>query len=153
MIFNEKSKISNKPVDKLKSQSKWLSDMHLSLLTKLSDLYNSCSKYFKGQKCVIRGNLDGEDCSTERYQPLPFRTDGLSDCVFKKTNCTDEGLIMYTHGSTTKDTQCRCDHSKGFAFLSKPKHSCYCIPSQEDCSCYQKECQRGFKLSLSKYKT
>lgn len=103
----------------------------------------------KGQKCVIRGNLDGEDCSTERYQPLPFRTDGLSDCVFKKTNCTDEGLIIYTHGSTTKDTQCRCDHSKGFAFLSKPKHSCYCIPSQEDCSCYQKECQRGFKLSLN----
>lgn len=101
----------------------------------------------EGHKSVVRGNLDGEVCAIERYQPFKFKTNGNSDCVYSKSLCKDEGQIIYHNGSTTVDTHCRCDHTKGFALLSKTKQTCFCIPSTEDCSCYKKECKRNYKLS------
>lgn len=105
---------------------------------------------FEGQRCVFRGNLDGELCPTDRYQPFKFRTDGNSDCAYKTSLCKSEGLIVYKKGPTTIDTQCRCDNTKGFAFLANTKQNCYCIPSEEDCSCYKKACKGNLKLSPGK---
>ncbi|VDI75505.1 Hypothetical predicted protein [Mytilus galloprovincialis] len=105
----------------------------------------------KGQKCVLKGNLDGEVCSSNRYQPFKFRTHGNSYCAYKKSFCQEEGMLIYNNGSATLDTQCRCDHTKGFAFVSMTRQNCFCIPSQEDCTCYKKACENKTKLS-SAYK-
>lgn len=89
-------------------------------------------------------------CSSKRYQPFKFRTDGNSDCAYKKSFCQEEGMIIYNNGSATLDTQCRCDHTKGYAFVSMTRQNCFCIPSQEDCSCYKKACESKTKLSSGK---
>ena len=41
---------------------------------------------------------------------------------------------------TDKDTTCRCDYTKGYTFVTRPKHICYCVPTEEDCSCYRPIC-------------
>lgn len=105
---------------------------------------------FIGYKLVIAGNLDQRTCESTRYQPFRFSTNGMSTCVFEKTYCNEEGLIVFNNGSTKTDRQCRCDYTRGYDFISKPKHGCYCIPSMDDCSCYQKQCPQGFILSPGK---
>ncbi|XP_052078634.1 uncharacterized protein LOC127716458 [Mytilus californianus] len=101
----------------------------------------------QGNKYVIRGNLDGENCNKSRYQPFIFKTNESSECVIKKSYCSEEGLIIYSNGSTTEDTSCRCDYSKSYAPIQKPSNPCYCVPSEGDCSCYLKPCPDKTHLS------
>lgn len=54
---------------------------------------------------------------------------------------------MYGNGSTIEDNSCRCDYSKSYAPINKPSKPCYCMPSQEDCSCYLKRCPEKTHLS------
>ncbi|CAC5358298.1 unnamed protein product [Mytilus coruscus] len=105
--------------------------------------------YFEspGYKFVIVGNLDRRKCESTRYQPFTFSTNGRKTCIFEKTFCSEEGQIISNNGSTKVDRQCRCDYTRGYDFITKPNNGCYCVPSMEDCSCYQKPCPLGFILN------
>lgn len=80
------------------------------------------------------------ECNTGRYQPIIFTTHGNSRCIFLKSKCDEEGQVVYSNGSTINDTTCRCDYTQGYAFVSKPKHNCFCNPLKEDCSCFRANC-------------
>ncbi|VDI09723.1 Hypothetical predicted protein [Mytilus galloprovincialis] len=101
---------------------------------------NQESFHKPGFKYVISGNLNGEPCNRTRYQPFKFSMDGNSDCVFLKSMCSEDGQIVYSNGTTKTDITCRCDYTRGYNFVKIPKHTCYCDPSREDCSCYKKPC-------------
>lgn len=101
----------------------------------------------KGFRSVWRGNLDGAPCSMKRYQPVIYSTSDGLDCIYQKSFCNEEGQINIHNGSSTTDTQCLCDYTTGFAFLSEPSNHCYCIPSIEDCSCYKTNCPTNYELS------
>lgn len=107
----------------------------------------SCSgkpDYVKpGKRYVIRGERDNENCIGSRYQPFKLWSNRSSECEFLKSDCNELGQVIANNGSTTKGRTCRCDYSKGFDFVTKPINVCYCIPSKEDCSCYQKKCLPG----------
>lgn len=60
-----------------------------------------------------------------------------------KNKCHEIGQVIARNGSTTEDSSCRCDYTKGFDFVVKPKNACYCFPVAEDCSCYKKKCSAG----------
>lgn len=98
-----------------------------------------------GRKNVLRGGLDADICSLERYQPWPikFYTNVSTNCIFLKSACNEEGQITYDNGNRNTDTTCRCDYKRGYAFLVKPRNPCVCVPSQEDCSCYHKTCSNS----------
>lgn len=49
--------------------------------------------------------------------------------------------------SASKDTTCRCDYARGYSFLLQPETITYCVPSEEDCSCYRKQCPDGHMLN------
>ncbi|VDH94818.1 Hypothetical predicted protein [Mytilus galloprovincialis] len=100
-----------------------------------------------GNRYVIRGNLDGEYCNENRYQPFIFQTNKDNECAIQKSNCDEAGQIIYSNGSTTEDKSCRCDYSKSYAPIKKPSNPCYCVPSKEDCSCYLKLCPEKTHLS------
>lgn len=106
---------------------------------------------FKGNKYIIRGDIDGEPCEGNRYQPFKFKTDGYNKCIFEKSICNEEGQIVQNSGNTTVDTSCRCDYTKGYSFVIEPTHKCYCHPTQEDCSCFMKKCQGDEFLNPSEY--
>ena len=95
-----------------------------------------CFNYFTGYKYVIVGSLNNVKCSAGRYQPFPFWSNGTSDCILLKSACSDKGEIL-----------CGCDNTQGFAFVTTPKNPCFCNPSEEDCSCYLKQCPDKRKLS------
>ena len=87
-------------------------------------------------------------CNDAHYQPIPFVTTGNSDCIFRKSLCTEEGQILFSNGTTKTDSTCRCDYKQGYAFVTVPRNKCSCRPSEEDCSCYLKKCQGiGYYLS------
>ncbi|XP_063430348.1 uncharacterized protein LOC134712574 isoform X2 [Mytilus trossulus] len=79
-------------------------------------------------------------CVSSRYQPRPMFTYERNECWYEKSSCTEEGQIIFSNGSATNDRTCRCDYTKGYAFISTPINTCYCVPSKENCSCYKKEC-------------
>lgn len=93
----------------------------------------------QGTKIVILGNFDSKYCFESRYQPFKYWTNVSSDCIFLRSKCKEEGQVMYSTGPD-HDTTCRCDHTKGYDFITKPHNLCFCIPSQEDCSCYKRNC-------------
>lgn len=93
---------------------------------------------------VFRKNIE---CDTSRYQPFKFWSQQLSQCVFTKSSCNEAGQIMLNFGSIFGDSACRCDHIKGYAFVNNPKERCYCIPSDEDCTCYKKFCPPSYILT------
>lgn len=95
-----------------------------------------------GYKFIIRGNLDGIHCEKNRYQPIKFWTNGSNSCILAKTGCNELGQVIHDEGNSTSDRTCRCDYTKGFAFVKKPKQECFCQPSLEDCSCLMKPCDR-----------
>lgn len=100
-----------------------------------------------GYKMVLRGNIDGEKCARERYQPIRyFNTDGRY-CLFQKSMCNEEGQITVVKGSSKSDSKCICDYTNGYALVSKTSNKCYCSPSEEDCSCYLKYCPNRHDLS------
>lgn len=96
---------------------------------------------------VFRKNTE---CDILRYQPFKFWSHRLSQCVFAKAYCNEAGQIISTLGSTEIDSVCRCDHTKGYAFVNNPKDQCYCMPSKEDCTCYKKTCSLNNSLTSGK---
>ncbi|CAC5415399.1 unnamed protein product [Mytilus coruscus] len=103
-----------------------------------------------GRKHVLRGGLDADICSSERYQPWPitFYTNVSTNCIFLKSACNEEGLVVYDNGNRSTDITCRCDYTRGYNFIVKPRNQCFCVPSEEDCSCYLKMCE-GSRYVLS----
>ncbi|XP_052067049.1 uncharacterized protein LOC127706463 isoform X1 [Mytilus californianus] len=99
----------------------------------------------EGLRRVLRPGFDSEPCSSNRYQPFPFNTTGHSVCVYDKSVCSEEGQIAYDTETTTNDRTCRCDYTKGYAFVTRPR--CSCKPSEEDCSCYLVHCDNDSFLS------
>lgn len=95
-----------------------------------------------GTKLVLQPSLNLAECNTGKYQPFLFNTHGNSKCVFSKSKCNGDGQTVYSNGSLTNDIACGCDYSHGYAFVSKPKKSCFCIPSEEDCTCFRVECKK-----------
>ncbi|XP_052078392.1 uncharacterized protein LOC127716270 isoform X2 [Mytilus californianus] len=96
-----------------------------------------------GYKYVVSGNINGKPCNVVRFQPFKFKTDGNSRCVFQKSLCTEEGQVDFNNGTTVSDSTCRCDFTRGYAFVSTPKDLCFCVPSNEDCSCFKKPCREN----------
>ncbi|CAG2227756.1 TTN [Mytilus edulis] len=98
-----------------------------------------------GRKNVLRGGLDADICSFERYQPWPikFYTNVSTNCIFLKSKCNEEGQVVYVNGNRNIDRSCRCDYTRGYDFLNKPQNPCFCEPSKEDCSCYLKTCPKA----------
>ncbi|CAC5384611.1 unnamed protein product [Mytilus coruscus] len=108
-----------------------------------------------GRKHVLRGGLDADICSPERYHPLSiiFQTNVSTNCYFLKTKCNEEGQVVYSPGNRTTDITCSCDYTRGYNFLVKPRDSCFCVPSEEDCSCIIKTCTNStYKLSPVNWK-
>ncbi|CAC5406189.1 unnamed protein product [Mytilus coruscus] len=93
-----------------------------------------------GYRFVISGMLDSRPCGPERFQPFSLLPNTSSRCVTRKSQCNREGQVVYSNGTTTRDRSCRCNYRDNFVFVTKPKTKCYCIPSEEDCSCYSKAC-------------
>ncbi|CAG2188188.1 unnamed protein product [Mytilus edulis] len=93
-----------------------------------------------GSKLVFQPLFNLAECDAERYQPIVFTTHGNSECIYSKSKCADEGQVVYSNGSSSADTACRCDHTNGYAFVTRPKNSCFCKPSEEDCSCVRVTC-------------
>ncbi|XP_063416276.1 uncharacterized protein LOC134697920 [Mytilus trossulus] len=100
-----------------------------------------------GHEFVIRGELDGKQCATNRFQPFKLSTKGYSRCIFKKTECIDEGQIQYSNGTLISDRLCRCDYTNSYKFITKTRNSCFCDPMEEDCSCYKTMCPNEKVLS------
>ncbi|CAC5398637.1 unnamed protein product [Mytilus coruscus] len=103
-----------------------------------------------GLKYVITGTFRNVVCSDGRYQPIRFWSNRDTDCLFSKTKCSEIGQLMHDNKSTENDATCRCDYTNGYAFVSQPINRCFCIPSQEDCSCYNKQCPDRSILSPGK---
>ncbi|VDI65032.1 Hypothetical predicted protein [Mytilus galloprovincialis] len=98
-----------------------------------------------GRKHVLRGGLDADICSSDRYQPWPitFYTNVSTNCIFLKSACHEEGQVVYDNGNRNTDITCRCDYTRGYDFIVKPRNRCFCVPSEEDCSCYLKTCHKA----------
>ncbi|VDI72377.1 Hypothetical predicted protein [Mytilus galloprovincialis] len=98
-----------------------------------------------GRKHVLRGGLDADICSSERYQPWPilFYTNVSTNCIFRKSACNEEGQVVYDDGNRSTDITCRCDYTRGYDFVAKPRNRCFCVPSEEDCSCHLKMCPKS----------
>ncbi|XP_071124008.1 uncharacterized protein [Mytilus edulis] len=104
-----------------------------------------------GRKNVVAGStngtLQGADCNNYLYQPFKFLTSGNSRCVYKTSSCSEKGQVVYKNGTKKNDILCRCDYTRGYDFIIKPKHPCKCVPSEEDCSCHLKSCSSNDILS------
>ncbi|VDI54062.1 Hypothetical predicted protein [Mytilus galloprovincialis] len=96
-----------------------------------------------GKRYVLKENPDTEYCSKYKYQPYKLWSNSSSDCEFLKDECSEIGQIMCNLGSTLIDRTCRCNHKKGYAFVTPPRNSSFCMPAEEDCSCYLKICKEN----------
>lgn len=103
-----------------------------------------------GQKYVTNGGRKNTDCSPLKYQPFKFWSNKLSQCVFKKSMCSEFGQILNWNSSSMTDSTCRCDYTAGFAFVSEPRNKCFCKPSEEDCMCYIISCPTNMGLNQGK---
>ncbi|CAG2217064.1 unnamed protein product [Mytilus edulis] len=112
---------------------------------KLYRLHKSYKSFPTGRKHVLRGGLDADICSFERYQPWPitFYTNVSTNCIFLKSACNEEGQVVYDNGNRNTDITCRCDYTRGYDFVNKPQNPCFCEPSKEDCSCFLKTCPKA----------
>ncbi|XP_071141335.1 uncharacterized protein [Mytilus edulis] len=95
-----------------------------------------------GSKLVFQPLFNLAECNVRRYQPIVFTTQGNSQCIYRKSKCAEEGQVIFNNGSSSRDVTCRCDYTQGYAFVTKPKNSCFCTPSEEDCSCYRSTCTK-----------
>lgn len=93
-----------------------------------------------GFMAVYRGNIDADLCPGYRYMPINFKSNMTESCIFLKSKCNGEGQLVHHNWSLAEDTACSCDFTNGYAFIQKPINSCFCVPSEEDCSCYKKGC-------------
>ncbi|CAC5412560.1 CALM [Mytilus coruscus] len=106
----------------------------------ITEFCDSPKDYTAGFMAVYRGNIDADLCPGYRYMPINFKSNIIESCIFLKSKCNGEGQLVHHNWSLAEDTACTCDFSNGYAFIQKPKSNCYCVPSQEDCSCYKKQC-------------
>lgn len=100
---------------------------------------------------MISGSKDILQCRSEKFQPFTLPLNMSSSCVLLKSQCGEEGQIVFINGTTTHDRSCRCNYIDNYAFVTKPKATCHCIPSEEDCSCYNKNCPINHYLSPGNY--
>lgn len=101
-----------------------------------------------GSKRVYAGDFSRGYCINQRFQPFVFWTNGsVSDCIYAKSICSEKGQVVYNDNSSTDDRVCGCDYKKSYAFIQKPINNCYCIPTEEECSCYIKSCPENYTLS------
>lgn len=100
-----------------------------------------------GYRKVIEGDITAGHCSENKYQPRTWTTLGNFDCEFDKSLCTEVGQTTYDDGDSTTDRMCGCNYTDGYAFLQEPKHMCYCVTSEEDCTCYKKTCPENYVLN------
>ncbi|XP_063416083.1 uncharacterized protein LOC134697729 [Mytilus trossulus] len=91
-------------------------------------------------KFLLRGSLDAIECDVEYYQPFKFWANVSSECLLRKSECTEEGQITIDRGNSTFDRKCRCDYTQGYTFIKTPVNECFCMPSVEDCSCHKGLC-------------
>ncbi|CAG2195663.1 unnamed protein product [Mytilus edulis] len=102
----------------------------------------------KGSKRIFSVSFTRGKCIQERYQPFKFQTNAsMSDCIYSKSLCNEEGQTAYEDDSSKADRTCRCDYTRNYSFVKIPRHVCYCLPTEEDCSCNIKSCPRNFTLS------
>lgn len=106
---------------------------------------------YVGRKCVLRGNLDSEECSFKRFQPIVFRTEGNSDCIYTKSSCEDQGQVIHHNGSTANNRKCRCAFDCGYLFVFTPQLTSFCNPFVEDCSCFRNTSVESLNNSEGKY--
>lgn len=92
-------------------------------------------------------NINSKQCPLNAFQPRPMFSNTDFHCVLEKSKCTEEGSITRSLGTTSEDVKCSCDYTRGYAFQTAPVNECYCIPSQEDCSCYLKKCNESYILN------
>ncbi|XP_071179589.1 uncharacterized protein [Mytilus edulis] len=95
-----------------------------------------------GSKLVFQPIFNLAYCNDNRYQPFTFSTQGNAECVFPKSNCNEEGQIVYRTGNESVDVACLCNYKRAYAFITEPKNKCFCIPTMEDCSCYRVNCHK-----------
>lgn len=105
----------------------------------------------RGERYVISGSRLGTPCSSDRYQPFNFWSNDQTQCYYQKSSCVEKGQFIYSQMSTIDDSACLCDYTQGFSFVTEPKDPCSCIPSQEDCTCFKRNCPENTKVS-SDYK-
>ncbi|CAC5415388.1 unnamed protein product [Mytilus coruscus] len=105
-----------------------------------------------GSKRVYAGDFTRGDCIQERFQPFEFQTNAsMSDCIYAKSHCNEEGHIKNNDGTSKYDRTCRCDHKQNYAFIKIPRNPFFCKPAEEDCSCYIKSCPENYTLSKGKF--
>ncbi|CAC5405743.1 unnamed protein product [Mytilus coruscus] len=61
--------------------------------------------------------------------------------------CEELGQTLNWNGSTIIDRTCRCDYTTGYAFVTEPRNTCFCRPTEEDCMCYKIVCPRKMQLT------
>lgn len=105
-----------------------------------------------GYRVTLRTNLHAEACPADLYQPFIFFNNKSSICELRKTFCINEGQIVSNNGTIRTDRQCRCNHARGFTYVTRPRNVCSCIPLVEDCSCFRKKCYKNHTLSPGMYK-
>lgn len=93
-----------------------------------------------GNRPTIQGGLHYGSCSEDRYQPFHIVSNRTVDCWYLKNDCIEEGQVLCDNRTSGRDRTCRCDYTNGYAFVQSPTNNFSCIPSEEDCSCYQKIC-------------
>ncbi|CAG2232371.1 unnamed protein product [Mytilus edulis] len=109
---------------------------------------------------VCYGNSSAYSClnDTRKKHYIEFCTDRTDNYVraglkyvisgtFRNSQCIGIGQFIYNNISTIYEATCGCDYKRGYAFVSKTRDPCFCLPSEEDCSCYIKECQTHTSLS------
>ncbi|XP_063428737.1 uncharacterized protein LOC134711787 isoform X2 [Mytilus trossulus] len=83
------------------------------------------------------GNLNSEICSEGEFQFNSSWSNEQSRCLFEKSLCNEEGQIIYSDENSIRDRRCTCDHTNGYKFTTYPINRHYCVPFDEDCSCYR----------------
>ncbi|CAG2227944.1 unnamed protein product [Mytilus edulis] len=78
-------------------------------------------------------------------------TNVSTNCIFLKSTCNEEGQVIYEKGNRNSDTTCRCDYTRGYNFLLNLKIHAFCVPSQEDCSCFLKACPKSTDILSPDY--
>ncbi|VDI80363.1 Hypothetical predicted protein [Mytilus galloprovincialis] len=101
-----------------------------------------------GNKLVLNiGNFNRKPCSSTHYQPLTFFSFGNTNCSHLKSPCSEEGQVIADNGTSYSDRSCRCDYRQGYAFVNDTSVHCSCMPSKEECTCFQKSCRENEVLS------
>ncbi|CAG2193458.1 unnamed protein product [Mytilus edulis] len=83
------------------------------------------------------GNLNSENCPGDEFQFEPSWSNEQSRCLFRKSFCNEEGQIIYSDENSSRDRRCVCDYTNGYKFTTYPINRNYCVPFEEDCSCYR----------------